>query len=83
MKVSAKKRTLSPTLGWLTNSLEHEIARLSRLEAMARRRSEKTYEPYASYCARLADAYEVASVNFKNALRDVEVADELAREAKP
>lgn len=70
MRTAPRKRTLSPTLGWLTNRLEHEIARLSRLEAMARRRSEKTYEPYASYCARLADAYEVASVNFKNALRE-------------
>lgn len=73
----------TPQLGWLTNSLKHEITRLHRLAAKARRRSERTYEPYASYCARLADAYEGAEVNFKVALRDVEVADQLAREAKP
>lgn len=37
----------------------------------------------ASYCARLADVYEAAEATFAVALRDVEVADEIAREAKP
>lgn len=69
---------MSASDGWLTNSLKHEIRRLNRLAANARRKAERLEKPYATYA--LIAAYEAAGAAFEVALW---TAEELAREEKP
>jgi hypothetical protein len=56
-------------IGWLINSLKHEIYAHRRRAEKARRRAERLHEPYSGYCRRMAEAYANASVEFEAELQ--------------